>query len=456
MENKLITALGTAQGTGGIAVIRLSGPGAWAVIKKIFQPKTAVDWDNVTGFNLRYGVIAYQGRLYDEVLVALMKPGASYTREEMAEIQCHGGSVAARRVIELILSLGGALAAPGEFTKRAFLNGRLDLSQAEAVMETIQAAGERDLDFSLKRLSGAGSQEFLAIRQELLSLVAEAEAVIDFPEDGLDEEIAGKIGAKAGEIIQKLTVEIKKCEEGRIYREGLRTVILGRTNVGKSSLLNALLREERAIVTDIPGTTRDTIEERAVLNSVPLNIVDTAGIRETLDPVEKIGVNRSREALKNCDLVLVVLDAAEGFTPEDGELLKAVAGKKALVLLNKCDIAAASPDLEKAVAPWPYLYISAKEGWNLSEVGQIIEEMFFSGVISQSDDPWVGNLRHKEAFLRAKYHLEEVIKAGENQVPLDFQVIDLRSALEALGEINGASISTEIIDRIFADFCIGK
>lgn len=455
MEDRIICALGTAPGVGGIAIIRLSGAGTWEVIKKIFKSRKDMDWDNASGYTLRYGNIEYENKLYDEVLVALMRAGASYTGEEMSEIQCHGGTVSARRIMELLFSLGCSLAEPGEFTKRGFLNGRLDLSQAEAVIETIEAGGERDLDFSLQRLKGDKGRDFLAVRDELLSLIAQAEAVIDFPEDGLDDELTQVVSTKAGEIIEKLDLEIKKAEEGRIYKEGLKTVILGRTNVGKSSLLNALLREERAIVTDIPGTTRDTIEEKILLNGVPLVMVDTAGIRDTADPVERIGVNRSREALDNCDLVLAVFDAGQGFTLEDKEILEYTKGKKAIALLNKCDVTEDSRELEKAVAPLEYLYISAKEGINLDKLGGLIEAMFFSGAISQGNG-WVGNLRHREVFLRAKHHLTEVINAAEAGIPLDFQVIDLRSALEAMGEISGETITNQIIDRIFSDFCIGK
>ena len=457
MDHPLIAALATAEGRGGIAIIRLSGDGAWSVIEQIFQPRQPFDWSTVAGYSLHYVYITYEGAIYDEVLVALMKEHASYTREQMAEIQCHGGFISARRILELLMSLGVAMAGPGEFTKRAFLSGRLDLSQAEAVIETIEAQGDRDLDFSLRRLEGKKGQRFLALRESLLSIIAETEAVIDFPEDGLDDSIAETIGKRIGPMIEALDREIKKAEEGRVYKEGLSTVILGRTNVGKSSLLNALLSEERAIVTDIPGTTRDTIEETAIISGVPLKIVDTAGIRETLDPVEKIGVDRSREAIHNADLVLFVLDGTEPFSAEDGEILQAIDGKKTIVLLNKCDLPSDYSDsLREAVAPLPVLEISAKEERNLKALGDAIRHMFLEGEIAAESGEWVGNLRHKEVFLRAKHHLEEVLKAQEMALPLDFQVIDLRAALEALGEISGESISTEIIDRIFSDFCIGK
>lgn len=456
LEQPLIAALSTAPGVGGIAIVRLSGDGAWALIKKIFVAKNPLDWENATGFGLHYGHIRYMEKTYDEVLVALMRAGASYTGEEMAEIQCHGGMVSANRILKLLFALGASLASAGEFTKRAFLSGRLDLSQAEAVIEAINAQGERDLDFSLRRLEGQEGKTYLSIRDDILALVAETEAIIDFPEDGLDNTVSLKIKEKAEKMTAALKREIKKAEEGRIFKEGIRTVILGRTNVGKSSLLNALLKEERAIVTDIPGTTRDTIEETALINGVPLKIIDTAGIRETDDVVERIGVDKSRSAMEKADLILLVLDCSEALTEEDMALFAAVKDKKTIVLLNKCDMIKENKQMEAAVSPLPYFFVSAKEGLHLDAVGETVNEMFFSGAIAQNTDEWVGNLRHKEAFLKAKYHLEEAISAVEAGMPLDFQVIDLRSALEALGEISGETISNEIIDRIFSDFCIGK
>lgn len=457
MDDPLIAALATAEGRGGIAIVRLSGGHAWEIAQKIFRPHRPFDWDTVAGFSLHYGHIEYENKIYDEVLLALMKEHASYTREEMAEIQCHGGFVAARRILELLMSLGVAMAGPGEFTKRAFLSGRLDLSQAEAVMETIEAQGERDLDYSLRRLKGQKRERFLALRDDLLSLIAETEAVIDFPEDGLDDTVAETIRHRISVMMEALDREIKKAEEGQIYKEGIHTVILGRTNVGKSSLLNALLAEDRAIVTDIPGTTRDTIEETAVVNGVPLKIVDTAGIRDTSDPVEKIGVDRSIEAVKKADLVLFMLDSTKPFTEEDRQILDTIGNKKAIVLLNKCDLDSEYKEsLRATVAPLPLLEISAREQQNLDALGDTIRDMFLQGAIAADHGEWVGNLRHKEIFLRAKHHLNEVLKAQDMSMPLDFQVIDLRSALEALGEISGESISAEIIDRIFSDFCIGK
>lgn len=457
MEQPLIAAIATPAGTGGIAIIRLSGGGAWALVRKLFQPKQALDWQTVPGFSLHYGHIVADNTVYDEVLLALMKERASYTREEMAEIQCHGGTLVARRILKLLLTEGATLASPGEFTKRAFLAGRLDLAQAEAVRETVQAQSLRDLDFSLSRLTGEQGAALGDVRQRLLHLIAKAEAVIDFPEDDLDEVSIGEIAAAAQEILALVEREIAKAEQGRLYREGLRTAIVGRTNVGKSSLLNALLQEERAIVTDLPGTTRDTIEEAVLLHDVPLRLIDTAGIRETADPVESLGVDRSRRAANDSDLVLFVFDGHAGLTAADSAILATLADKKVIALANKMDLGLAEDIAMQAKhLPQPLLPISAKESRGFAELAAAIEALFLAGGLVIGEGEWVGNLRHQESFLRAQAALKSVLRAVEEQLPLDFLVIDLYTALTAFGEISGENFTEEILDRIFSEFCIGK
>lgn len=457
MDFPLIAAIATPEGTGGIAIIRVSGEGSWALIEKIFQAKKPFSLKTAAGFRLHYGHIVDGGKVYDEVLLALMKENQSYTREEMAEIQCHGGFLAARRILELLLVHGAQLAQPGEFTKRAFFNGRIDLSQAEAVIETIRAMDEKDLDFSLTRLKGDKGRSFLKIRDDLVALIAETEAVIDFPEDGLDDTVANTIHQRVFALIEAMEREIRKAEEGKIYRQGIATAILGKTNVGKSSLMNALLSEERAIVTDIPGTTRDVIEDTVLLKGIPLKIRDTAGIRETEDPIEKIGVDKTREAMEKADLILFVTDQDDGFDAEEREIMAAFGSKKVIVVCNKSDLILYDEDkMKRAAAPYPVVFLSAKEKQNLETLGETIHALFMAGEITQNSDEWVGNLRHKEAFLRAKSHLKEVLRSQELQMPLDFQVIDLRAALETLGEIDGVTVSMEILDRIFSEFCIGK
>lgn len=457
MDFPLICAIATPEGVGGISIIRLSGKGSREIAKKIFQPHRSFDWEQAKGFALHYGHIVYNEKIYDEVLLALMKENQSYTKEDMAEIQCHGGFLAAKRILELLISLGVQLAQPGEFTKRAFLNGRIDLSQAEAVIETIHAMDDKDLDFSLMRLKGDKGRSFLKIRDDLVALIAETEAVIDFPEDGLDDTVAETIYRRVNAMIVAIDKEIAKAEEGKVYRHGISTALAGKTNVGKSSLMNALLREERAIVTEIPGTTRDVIEDMVVLKGIPLRLMDTAGIRETEDPVEKIGVDKSRASLKKADLILFVTDHNGDFDKEESLILEACENKKVIVVCNKDDIVDYDCEaMETAAKPHPVVFLSAKENRNLDALGEKIRKLFISGVIAPDNSEWVGNLRHKEAFLRAKQHLTEVLKAQEMKMPLDFQVIDLRGALEALGEINGESISMEVLDRIFSEFCIGK
>ena len=457
MDFPLICAISTPEGLGGIAIVRLSGEGSWALAKKVFQPHTPFLWDEAQGFHLHYGHVIYRDKIYDEVLMALMKKDHSYTKEEMVEFQCHGGHLAARRIMELLIALGAKLALPGEFTKRAFFNGRIDLSQAEAVIETIHAIDEKDLDFSLTRLKGDKGRNFLKIRNDLIALIAETEAVIDFPEDGLDDTVAETIRQRVLKMIAEIDREIAKAEEGKVYRQGIATVIVGKTNVGKSSLMNALLREDRAIVTEIPGTTRDVIEDTVILEGIPLKLMDTAGIRRTEDPVEKIGVDRSRDSLRKAELILFVTDKDGKFDEEEKEILSACVGKKVIVIFNKEDkIDYHHQQCREDIAPCKGIFLSAKRGTHLDDLGQAVRELFLSGAITENNDEWVGNLRHKESFLLAKNHLLEVQKAQEMGMPLDFQVIDLRGAAEALGEIGGETISMEILDRIFSDFCIGK
>ena len=457
MDFPLICAVATPEGVGGISIIRLSGKGSWELAKTVFRPHSPFDWETAKGFGLHYGHIVYEDKVYDEVLLALMKEERSYTKEDMAEIQCHGGLLAAKRILELLISLGAALAQPGEFTKRAFFNGRIDLSQAEAVIETIHAMDDKDLDFSLTRLKGDKGRSFLKIRDDLVALIAETEAVIDFPEDGLDDTVAETIRDRVCHMVEAIDKEIAKADEGKVYRQGIATALAGKTNVGKSSLMNALLSEERAIVTEIPGTTRDVIEDTVILKGIPLRLMDTAGIRETDDPVEKIGVDKSRASLKKSDLILFVTDHDGGFDEEEKDILSACENKKVIVVCNKEDIVDYDKDAMKAAAkPYPVVFLSAKENRNLDSLGEAVRELFITGAIAQDNSEWVGNLRHKESFIRAKHHLTEVLNAQEMMMPLDFQVIDLRGALEALGEINGESLSMEVLDRIFSEFCIGK
>lgn len=453
MENTIIVAAATPKGSGGIAILRVSGEGTWNIMKKIFVPAGEMDWQK--GFALHYGHIHYEGLTYDEVLLALMKKEASYTREEMAEIQCHGGYLVARRILELLYSLDVAPAAAGEFTKRAFLNGRLDLSQAEAVMETIAAVSRRDLDFSLTRLEGKGRDKIETIQDTLLGLLAKMEVAIDFPEDGLDEMTADEVAETLRSMIIALEEEIQKADIGAVYREGIKTVILGRPNVGKSSLMNALLADDRAIVTDIPGTTRDVIEAQLILGDIPLLIMDTAGLRTAMDPVEKIGLERTHAAAAKSALLLLVID--DIFGPEEEALVETYRDKQILVLINKSDLPRSEESkqaLAAAISPLPYLYVSAKERENLDAIGEKIAELFLLGHLEQGADGWVGNRRHKDIFIRAKGRLQEVLAAKEAGMPLDFLTIDLRSALEALNEITGGG--EDILDRIFRDFCIGK
>ncbi len=457
MKEQTIAAIATGKGLGGVAIIRVSGEGAKALAKKIFVPAlpmAARDWDK--GYRLHYGHIRYGNETYDEVLLVLMNSGGSYTREEMVEIQCHGGVLVARRILELLFALGVREAKPGEFTKRAFLNGRLDLSQAEAVLETVAAVSPRDLSHTLTRLEGRGKGPLDEVEAALLGILARAEVAIDFPEDGIDEITADEMVKLVRETIARLDLEIEKARIGAIYREGIPTAILGRPNVGKSSLLNALLAEDRAIVTDIPGTTRDVIEAAVLLGDVPLLIMDTAGLRQAQDPVERLGLAKTHEAAAKSALILLVI--AETFGEAERDVVAAYGTKEIIVLVNKDDLPleeARRQELIDAISPLPHLFISAKERQNLEAIGGLVAQAFQLGKL-KDETGWIGNRRHAEAFLRCRHHLEEVLAAKENQLPLDFLTIDLRFAIEALGEISGKGVGEALLDRIFQDFCIGK
>ena len=457
MNSALIAAIATPAGVGGIAIVRLSGAGAWDCVQRLFTPAKPLCWDNVPGYSLHYGHLVADGRVYDEVLLALMKEDRSYTGEEMAEIQCHGGSVVARDILELLLRHGALPAERGEFTKRAFLSGRLDLSRAEGVRETIEAIGRRDLDFSLRRLRGDVESPAARLRDRLLNAIAAAEAVIDFPEDGLDDSTAAALCATAQEISAALEHEIAKAERGRLFREGVATAIVGCVNVGKSSLLNALLGRERAIVTDLPGTTRDTIEETVVLGELPLRLIDTAGIRRAQDPVEAEGVERSRAALRASGLILFLFDGHLGFTPADEALFAELGEAPVIVLANKADLGLRVDTAALAARlHCPVLPFSAKDGQGVEELTAQVARFFLGGTLVIDESEWVGNLRHRDSFMKAREHLQALCDTAADGLPLDLLLVDAYAAVQALGEIGGENVGEDVLDRIFSQFCIGK
>ncbi|WP_346937242.1 tRNA uridine-5-carboxymethylaminomethyl(34) synthesis GTPase MnmE [Clostridium sp.] len=452
-----IGAISTSIGEGGIAIVRISGDKAKDVVEKIFQAKNSKSIKDMKSYTMKYGYIIDENNNHiDEVIVSFMKGPRSFTAEDTIEINCHGGVVATNKVLEQVIKQGVRLAEPGEFTKRAFLNGRIDLSQAEAVIDIINAKTDLSMKSALMQSEGAISKEIQGLRGKLLSTIAHIEATVDYPEDDL-EEVTAEMAIKDLEAIKKEIKEfIETAEEGKILREGLSTVIVGKPNVGKSSLLNALTRENRAIVTDIPGTTRDVIEEYINISGIPIKIIDTAGIRETDDVVEKIGVERSRAKINDADLIILILDSSNDLSEEDKEIINHISNKKYMILLNKSDLNSKITQVNLENINCKNIYsISAKTGEGIDKVRSAIKDMFFKGEIS-TNNIIITNTRHKEALLRTYECVESAIDTLNHTFAIDLASIDIRNAWTFLGEITGDSLEENIIDKIFKDFCLGK
>jgi tRNA modification GTPase len=456
-----IAAIATPPGEGGIGIVRISGPAALEIAGRLFRPAVAQDWRSGPGYRLYYGYVVdpATGETVDEVLLALMRAPKSYTREDVVEINGHGGIVPLRRILQLVLDYGARLAEPGEFTRRAFLNGRLDLAQAEAILDVIRARTDNGLRIAVEQLRGALSERIGVLRNTVLGVLAEMEAGIDFPEEeDVPQTEADALIGRLQEVADECGRLLAGADAGRVYREGLGVAIVGKPNVGKSSLLNALLREARAIVTDVPGTTRDVIEETVNIRGIPVRLLDTAGLRETEDTVERIGVARTRSVVAEADLVLAVLDAATGITDEDREVLAVAAAKPMLVVINKMDLAPAgiTPEAVRAFVKAPVLRMAVREGVGLDKLEETIAELVLGGHVAGRDPILVSNVRHKNALERARRHLDEARAALAGGWPLELAAIDVRNALDALGEITGTTVSDDLLDRIFGDFCIGK
>lgn len=453
-----IAAAATAMGSAGIGIIRISGTDAFAVLEKVFRPKNEKKvMSEQPGYTVHYGMAVDGEQVLDEVLVMMMRGPHSYTAEDTAEIDCHGGRLVMQKILEAVLKNGARAAEPGEFTKRAFLNGRMDLSQAEAVMDLIQSKNEMALKSSLAQLKGNVRQEIEKLRAQILYEMAFVEAALDDPEhislDGYSEELLEKMRGIAAEVERLL----KSSESGRMLKEGIKTVILGKPNAGKSSLLNVLLGEERAIVTEIAGTTRDVLEEQLQLGEVSLQLLDTAGIRSTEDVVEQIGVERARKQAEDADLILYVADSSRVLDENDEEILKLLEGKKALVLLNKSDLAPViTRQIMRERTGHPVLVISAKEGAGIQELEEKIRSLFFRGEVDFNDEVLITNLRQKQALMDASKSLSMVIESIENGMPEDFFTIDLKDAYTSLGFIIGEEIGDDLANEIFGKFCMGK
>ena len=458
MITDTIAAVASAMSPSGIGIIRISGPESMDVIARIYKSTN----DNkkikdVHTHTIHYGFIVDKGDVIDEVLVMIMRGPHTYTGEDTVEIDCHGGVLAMKKVLETVIKNGARPAEPGEFTKRAFLNGRIDLSQAEAVMDVIQAKSEYALKSSLSQLKGSVQESIRQIRSKIIYHIAYIESALDDPEhisvDGYGDVFYEEI-APLKKQIEKL---LKSADEGKMIREGIKTVILGKPNAGKSSLLNLLVGEERAIVTDIAGTTRDILEEQIVLNGISLRMIDTAGIRKTDDTVEKIGVERAREYAKDADLILYVVDASQPLDENDESIMELLKDKKAIVLLNKSDLnAEVSEGYIKEQVKAPVLWISAKEETGIEELENTIKELFFTGELNFNDEVYITNIRHKTALEEAKKSLELVENSIEMGMAEDFYTIDLMDAYESLGSIIGESVGEDLVNEIFSKFCTGK
>ena len=460
LSDRTIAAISTAMGASGIGIVRMSGNDSMEIMSKIFRPKNnKKNMMEADSHTIHYGHICDGDETVDEVLVMIMKAPHTYTGEDTVEIDCHGGILAQKKVLETAVKYGARPAEPGEFTKRAFLNGKMDLSQAEAVIDVINAKNEYALKSSLSQLKGSLEKKIKEIRENLIYQVAFIESALDDPEhisiDGYGKELLKKVREER----KKIERLIASSDEGKLIQEGIRTVILGKPNAGKSSLLNVLVKEEKAIVTDIEGTTRDILEENIMLHGISLKLIDTAGIRQTEDIVEKIGVEKARQTAKDADLILYVADSSRPLDENDKDIIRLIQEerKKAIVLLNKSDLdGTLTKDQIKEKLDVTVIEISALEETGIEKLEECMKEMFFQGDISFNDEVYITNIRHKAALEEAKRSLDMVEQSIEDNMPEDFFSIDLLGAYEALGSITGESLGEDLVNEIFSKFCTGK
>lgn len=455
--NDTIAAISTAIGEAGIAIVRMSGDDSVNIIDEIFVSASGKKMAEAENRKFLYGHIADGDKLIDEVLVVKMEGPHSYTAEDIVEIHCHGGVVSVKRILNLILSKGARLAEKGEFTKRGFLNGRIDLTQAEAVIDMIKAKTDISFDMGLNQLSGALSEVLNKLKDELVSMQALIVANIDFPDEDIEDAAYHDLMERSDKILEKMDNLLDNSKNSRLLRDGINTVILGKPNVGKSSLLNGLLKYDRAIVTDIAGTTRDIIEDYINLDGVLLKITDTAGIRETDDEVEKIGVNIAREKLKEADLVIAIFDISRDFDKDDEEILNLIRDKKHITILNKDDLdqKISDEEIEKYFKD-DYLRLSVMENESVKKIENLIIDLFFDGELQISSDSILSNIRHINALKEAKKALLEVNESLKEKVFLDLIEVDLENVIGHISEITGTITTEDILDRVFSDFCIGK
>lgn len=458
MKTDTIAAIATAMSNSGIGIVRISGNEALDVADRIFRPKKGSrKVSDMETHTIHYGYVTDGDEVIDEVMLLIMKAPRSYTCEDTIEIDCHGGVLVMKKILETVLKYGARPAEPGEFTKRAFLNGRIDLSQAESVIDVINAQNELALKSSVSQLQGAVLEKIKAIRAVVLHELAFIESALDDPEhvslEGYPEQLH-EIMSDAHSKVKKL---LDSSDNGKMLKEGINTAIVGKPNAGKSSLLNILVGEERAIVTEIAGTTRDILQEQIQIGGIGLNVIDTAGIRDTEDIVEKIGVNKSREYIEKADLIIYVVDSSTELDENDQEIIEAIQNKKAIVLLNKSDLdAKTDASVLQTQLSKPILSISAKNNTGIHELETLIEEMFFSGKLSFNDEVYITNIRQKNALAEAQNSLKMVLQSIADGMPEDFFTIDMMNAYEALGTIIGESVGEDLVNEIFSKFCMGK
>lgn len=451
-----IAAIATPIGEGGISIIRVSGENALEIVNKIFR---GANLNKVASHTIHYGhIIDYANKdVVDEVLVTVMLAPKTFTRENTVEVSCHGGLLVTEKILQLILDNGARMATPGEFTKRAFINGRIDLTQAESIMDIIEAKTDRARQVAMKQLEGGLLFEIRKLRQELLNTMAHEEVNIDYPEYDMDDVTSKEMYDKAQQVIKEIDKLLATAQEGKVVRSGLATAIVGRPNVGKSSLLNYLSKEEKAIVTNIAGTTRDTLEEYVSLKGILLKLIDTAGIRQTDDIVEKIGVERSKRAITESDLVLLLINSSEELTEEDQKLLELTQDKKRIVILNKADQVAkiTKKDIQK-ITDSPIVTISVLKKQNMTGLEEAIKSLFLQGIADSKSEVMVTNQRQNDLLRKAKQSLIEAIEAINDNMTLDLVQIDLKEAWDSLGEITGDTAPDELITQLFSKFCLGK
>ncbi|MFK4786220.1 tRNA uridine-5-carboxymethylaminomethyl(34) synthesis GTPase MnmE [Fusobacterium sp. MFO224] len=451
-----IAAISTPRGEGGIGIVRISGSDSFTILEKIFKPKSKKSISSLKSYSINYGHIYDGEKIIDEVLVSIMKAPSTYTKEDIVEINCHGGYVITQRILEIVLEKGAQIAEPGEFTRRAFLNGRLDLTQAESVMDIIHGKTEKSISLSLNQLRGDLKDKIHKLKKLLLDVAAHVNVVLDYPEEGIDDPIPKNLIENLHKVVDEINDLISSYDKGKMIKEGIKTAIVGKPNVGKSSLLNSVLREERAIVTKVAGTTRDTIEEIVNIKGIPLIMIDTAGIRDTEDEVENIGVQKSKSLIKEADLVLFVLDSSRELSKEDIEIYETITNSKVIGILNKID-KDKKLDISRLSKIKEWIEISALEKIGIENLEDEIYNYVISGEIEDSSEKLtITNIRHKSALEKTKQSIDNIFETIDMGYPMDLIAVDLNDAIDSLSEVTGEISSEDLLDHVFSNFCVGK